>query len=93
VRPATACPTIQQRTPRQPTLSTQLFFAFAHLAFWAAAILARPSALIFLPPGFDTAVSFELTGRPRLGRAPIWSFNRVRAFSSRAISASIVWII
>jgi hypothetical protein len=34
-------------------------FDFAHLAFCAAAIRARPSALIFLATGF------ELTGRPR----------------------------
>jgi hypothetical protein len=72
---------------------SQPLFAFAHLAFCAAAILARPSALIFLRAGFDTAVSFELTGRPRFAAEPTWPFNRARAFSSRAISASIVWII
>jgi hypothetical protein len=39
--------------------------AFAHLAFCAAAILARPSTLIFLRWGLGVVAGFELTGRPR----------------------------
>jgi hypothetical protein len=43
-------------------------FPFAHLAFCAAAILARPSALIFLRfRGLGAATGFELMGRPRFG--------------------------
>jgi len=71
---------------------TQPLFAFAHLALCAAAILARPSALIFLRSGLDVAVAFELTGRPRFG-VVVWPFNRARACSRREISASMVWII
>jgi len=40
-------------------------FVLAHLAFWAAAIRALPSALIFLRWGL--AADFELTGLPRFG--------------------------
>jgi hypothetical protein len=74
---------LHSRQGRLHRFSTQPLFAFAHLAFWAAAILARPSALIFLRAGFDTAVSFELTGRPRFAGEPTWPFNGARAFSSR----------
>jgi hypothetical protein len=45
--------------------SAHPFLAFAHLALCAAAILARPSALIFLRGGLVVVVAFELTGRPR----------------------------
>ena len=62
-------------------------FASAHLAFCAAAIRALPSALIFLRWGL--AAGFELTGLPRFGEG-VWPFNSARAFSSRAISASIL---
>ena len=37
-------------------------------------------------------MAFELTGRPRFG-VVVWPFNRARACSRRAISASMVWII
>jgi hypothetical protein len=46
-------------------LSAHPFLAFAHLAFCAAAILARPSALIFLRRGLVVVVAVELIGRPR----------------------------
>lgn len=39
------------------------FLAFAHLAFWAAAIRARPSGLIFLRFRVETFPS--LRGSPR----------------------------
>jgi hypothetical protein len=42
-------------------------FCLAHLAFCAAAILALPSALIFLRWGLGVVTGFELTGRPRFG--------------------------
>jgi hypothetical protein len=41
------------------------FLAFAHLAFCAAAIRARPSALIFLRGALVVVVAFEAIGRPR----------------------------
>jgi hypothetical protein len=72
---------------------TQPLLTFAHLAFCAAAILARPSALIRLRIGLDVAAGLELRDRPRLAGAVVSPFNRAFARSRRAISASIVWII
>ena len=60
-------------------------FAFAHLAFCAAAILARPSALISLRLGGLVVAA----GRPRFG-VLVWPFKSALAFSRRAISASIL---
>ena len=65
------------------------FFAFAHLAFCAAAILARPSALIFLRGLFVVGWA-DPNGRPRFAGEVVLPFNRARAFSRRSISASIV---
>jgi hypothetical protein len=72
-------------------LSAHPFLAFAHLALCAAAILARPSALIFLRGGL-VGVAVELTGRPRFAGV-VCPFSRTLACSRRAISASIVSII
>jgi hypothetical protein len=46
-------------------LSAHPFLAFAHLAFCATTILARPSALIFLRGALVVVVAFEPIGRPR----------------------------
>ena len=44
---------------RNSTVALYAFFAFAHLAFWAAAILARPSALILRFPFFGFGTRFD----------------------------------
>src|SRR6202789_4174430 len=70
------------------------FFVFAHLAFCAAAILAHPSVLIILLLRILVlAAVVGFAARPRFTGAPTWPFKSSLACSSRAISASIVWII
>jgi hypothetical protein len=46
-------------------LGAHPFLAFAHLAFCAATIRARPSALIFLRGALVVVEAFEAIGRPR----------------------------
>ena len=65
-------------------------FAFAHLAFCAAAILALPSALIFLRGLAEVLVTVDPDGRPRFAGEVVLPVKSALAFSSRAISASIV---
>jgi len=77
---------------RDPPPIAQPLLVFAHLAFCAAAILARPSALIFLRFG-ALGVDLEMRDRSGLVADVVSPFNSALAFSSRAISASIVLII
>lgn len=60
-------------------LSFSHLFAFAHLAFCAAAILARPSGLIFLR--FRGRSDSSLGGIPRF-RGAIWPVSNARTCSS-----------
>jgi hypothetical protein len=90
---ATARPEVFGSGTRVTTFDCQSCFVFAHLARCAAAILARPSALILLNGGLTVAVGLELRDRPRFAGMVAWSFKRAFARSSLAISASIVWMI
>jgi hypothetical protein len=67
--------------------SAQALFALAHLAFCAAAIFARPSALIV--PRFRAEATPSLCGRLRF-RGTVWPVNRERARCRRSISSSMV---
>ncbi len=62
-------------------VGTHFRLAFAHLAFCAAAILARPSVL--------TDLRFRgRSGIPRLSGG-VWSVNSARIFSRRLIASSM----
>ena len=67
-------------------------FAFAHLAFCAAAILALPSALIFLRGLAEVLVTVDPDGRPRFAGEVVLPVKSALAFSSRAISSIVARI-
>ena len=74
----------------KPHNDVEFLLAFAHLAFCAAAILARPSALTFLR--FRAATGRVVRGNPRLsGFLP--SVSRALTFTRRSISVSMAWTI
>ena len=80
------------RSSRVTSLNNHFRFVLAHRALCAAAILARPSALIFLR-GLDLAGVVDPNGRPRFAGVGVRPFNRVRTCSRRAISACILSMI
>jgi hypothetical protein len=77
---------------RVASLNNYFRFVFAHRALCAAAILARPSALIFLR-GLAVAGVVDPNGRPRFAEVGVRPLNRVRTCSRRAISACILSMI
>jgi hypothetical protein len=77
---------------RVTALNNHFRFVFAHRALCAAAVLARPSALIFLR-GLAVAGIVEPNGRPRFAGVGVGPFNRVRTCSRREISACILSMI